>query len=54
MEKIDALKKAYSIIWRKNKRFSEGLNQVRLEIESFPELEILLGFFNGSKRGILR
>ena len=53
-EKIDGLKKAYSMIWRKNKRFSEGVNQVRKEIESFPELELLLGFFNGTKRGILR
>ena len=53
-ETIDDLKKAYKIIWRDNKRFSEGINQVRREIRSFPELEILLGFFNDSKRGVLR
>ena len=53
-EAIDGLKKAYRIIWRNNKRFSEGISQVRQEIEIFPELEILLGFFNGTKRGILR
>ncbi|MBW1721291.1 MAG: acyl-ACP--UDP-N-acetylglucosamine O-acyltransferase [Deltaproteobacteria bacterium] len=53
-EVIDGLKKAYRIIWRDNRRFSEGINQVKREIEPFPELETLLAFFNGSKRGILR
>jgi len=53
-EAIDGLKKAYKIIWRDNKKFSEGISQVRREIESFPELEILLSFFNDSQRGILR
>lgn len=53
-EAIDGLKRAYRIIWRENRRFSEGISQVRKEIEPFPELEILLDFFNGSKRGILR
>ncbi|HDG98421.1 MAG TPA: acyl-[acyl-carrier-protein]--UDP-N-acetylglucosamine O-acyltransferase, partial [Desulfobacterales bacterium] len=47
-------KRAYRIIWRENRRFSEGIAQVRRELEPFPELEILLDFFNGSKRGILR
>jgi len=27
---------------------------VKRELTPFPELEILLNFFNGSKRGILR
>ena len=53
-ETIDGLKKAYKIIWRDNKRFSEGISQVRREIESFPELEMLLDFLHGSNRGILR
>lgn len=53
-EKIDGLKKAYRIIWRDNRRLSEGIDQVRKEIESFPELELLLGFLTESKRGILR
>ena len=51
---ISGLKKAYRIIWRENRRFSEGLDQVRREIEPFPELNELLDFFNGSNRGILR
>lgn len=53
-ETIDGLKRAYRIIWRENRRLSEGIRQVREEIESFPELEMLLSFLKGSKRGILR
>ena len=53
-EHIDGLKKAYRIIWRDNRSFSEGIAQVKREIESFPELELILDFFDGSKRGILR
>ena len=53
-ETVAGLKKAYRIIWRKNRRFSKGVTQVRDEIESFPELEDLLGFLEGSKRGIVR
>jgi UDP-N-acetylglucosamine acyltransferase len=51
---IDGLKKTYRIIWRENRKFSEGIRRVREEIEPFPELEVLLDFFDGSKRGILR
>jgi len=53
-EIIGGLKKAYRIIWRQNRRFSEGIKQVRNEVKSTPELEMLLNFFEGSKRGILR
>ena len=53
-EVIDGLKGAYRIIWRGNKPFSEAIKQVKEEMVSFPELEMLLSFFNGSKRGILR
>jgi UDP-N-acetylglucosamine acyltransferase len=53
-ETIGSLKKAYKIIWRDNRRLSDGISQVREEIESFSELEILLGFLNDSERGIMR
>lgn len=53
-EVVRGLKKAYEIIWRKNRKFSAGIKQVRDELESFPELEMLLNFFHGSKRGVLR
>lgn len=53
-ETIDGLKKAYRIIWRDNKRLSDGVDQVRKEMELFPELEMLLDFLSDSKRGIVR
>jgi UDP-N-acetylglucosamine acyltransferase len=53
-EIIDGLKKAYRIIWRENSKFSDGIEQVKREIEPFPELDMLLSFLDGSKRGILR
>jgi len=53
-ETIDSLKKAYRIIWRESSRLSEGIQRVREEMASFPELEILLDFFENSKRGIMR
>jgi len=53
-ETIGDLKRAYKIIWRDNRRISEGISQVRKEIESFPELEILLDFLNNPARGIMR
>ena len=53
-ETIDGLKKAYKIIWRDNKRLSDGVDQVRKEMELFPELEMLLDFLGDSERGIMR
>jgi UDP-N-acetylglucosamine acyltransferase len=53
-EVIDGLKKAYRMIWREEKSLEEALIKVREEIPSFLELEMLLGFFVGSKRGVLR
>ena len=53
-ETIDGLKKAYKIIWRDNKRLSDGVDQVRKEMELFPELDMLLDFLGNSKRGIMR
>jgi len=53
-ETIKGLVKAYKIIWRDSKRFSEGIKMVREKIEPFPELDMLLDFFDNSKRGITR
>jgi UDP-N-acetylglucosamine acyltransferase len=53
-ETIDGLKKAYRIIWRQNKSLNKAIEQVRKEVKPSPELEMLLDFFNGSKRGIMR
>jgi UDP-N-acetylglucosamine acyltransferase len=51
---IKDLKKAYRIIWRQNRNFTEGIGQARREIDPSPELDLLFGFFEGSKRGVLR
>jgi UDP-N-acetylglucosamine acyltransferase len=53
-EVIDGLKRAYRILWRETRSFDEGIRRVRQEIPSFPQLEVLLGFLEGSKRGVLR
>jgi UDP-N-acetylglucosamine acyltransferase len=53
-ETIDILKKAYSIIWRENKSFRDGIAQVKRDLELIPELEMLLDFLADSKRGVLR
>jgi UDP-N-acetylglucosamine acyltransferase len=53
-ETIDILKKAYTILWRKNRNLSDGIAQVRRELDLIPELEMLLDFLGESKRGILR
>ena len=53
-EAINGLKKAFRIIWRKNKVFSKGINQVKEEIEPFPELVQLIDFIEASERGVLR
>ena len=51
---IDVLKKAYRILWRDHKRLDMGILQVKQELEMIPELEILLDFLAGSKRGVIR
>jgi UDP-N-acetylglucosamine acyltransferase len=51
---IDALKLAYRIIWREEKKFKVALDEVRRRVEPYPEIEMLLQFFEGSRRGILR
>lgn len=54
-ETISTLKKAYSIIWRENRSFRDGIAQVRESLPSIPELELLLTFLTDpSKRGVLR
>jgi UDP-N-acetylglucosamine acyltransferase len=53
-ETISGLKKAYRIIWRECGRTREGVERVEKEIESFPELELLLDFIKNSERGVTR
>ncbi len=51
---IDILKKAYSILWRKNRSFKNGIPQVKEELDMIPELQYLLDFLENSARGVMR
>ncbi len=51
---IEGLKKAYRIIWRDKGKLSQALEKVRAEVPPSPELDLLLKFFHGSKRGVVR
>jgi UDP-N-acetylglucosamine acyltransferase len=52
--KIDALKKAYRIIFQSKKKTSEALQKVRKEIAPSAEIDLLVGFIESSQRGICR
>ena len=53
-EVIDGLKRAYRTIWIEKGPLQEAILKVRREVAPSPQLELLLGFFEGSKRGVLR
>jgi len=54
VEDVDGLKAAYRIIWRESKTFEEGILRVRNELRPSKLIELLLAFFENSKRGIIR
>ncbi len=51
---IEALKKAYRIIFQSGLRIKEALKKVRREFPESPEIEQLADFIEGSQRGICR
>jgi UDP-N-acetylglucosamine acyltransferase len=51
---IDALKKAYRIIFQSKLKTKDALEKVRREISPTAEIEILLAFIAQSQRGICR
>ncbi len=54
-EAITGLKKAYRIIWRESRTLKNGIKRVTEEMDSFPELEVLMDFLAAdSARGITR
>lgn len=53
-EDVEDLKIAYRIIWRESKSFEEGISRVRNELRSSKMIELLLAFFENTKRGIIR
>lgn len=53
-EKINALKKAFKILFFENHPFSKAKELVKKEVSSISEIEHLLSFIASSKRGICR
>lgn len=53
-EAIQALKKAYKIIFRSGLTLGEALEQVRQEVGNFAEVGNLLRFIEGTQRGLTR
>jgi UDP-N-acetylglucosamine acyltransferase len=51
---VDALKKAYRIIFRSSLLLSTAIEKVRLEVEPLPEIERLVSFIEKAPRGICR
>lgn len=51
---IDALKKAYRIIFQSKLKTKDALERVRREVSPTPEIDILLAFITQSQRGICR
>lgn len=51
---VEALKKAYRIIFRSSLLLSTAIEQVRLEVEPLPEIERLVSFIEKAPRGICR
>jgi UDP-N-acetylglucosamine acyltransferase len=53
-ETIQALRKAYRILFRSNLVLAQAVESVREQLSHLEEIETLLNFVRGSKRGICR
>jgi len=53
-EVIEALRKAYRIIWRSKKLLKDALVEAQGELGTTPDVAYLLDFIRSSKRGITR
>lgn len=53
-EQVDALKKAYRIIFQSGLRTKQALAKVRKEMSDFPEVERMARFIENSQRGVCR
>ena len=54
LESINALKKAYKIIWRSKKMLEDALNEVDEELGGVEEVKHLVNFIRSSERGLTR
>ncbi len=53
-EVLDALKKAYRIVFRIGLTLNEALERVKAEVPILPEVKVFLEFLESSKRGVTR
>lgn len=53
-ETVDALKKAYRILFRSSLRLSDALEKVRNDVDDLPEIRHFIDFIGASQRGICR
>lgn len=51
---LEALKKAYRIVTKKDMRLKEALEKAKNELPPLKEVNMFLQFYEGSKRGVLR
>lgn len=52
--KIDAIRKAYRIVFRSKLKTNEALDKIRKELPALPELEYFTSFIADSERGVCR
>ena len=52
-EAIDLLEKAYVLIYQSNLNVSQAVVRIKEELEQTPEIQNILNFIAGSKRGII-
>lgn len=53
-EAVDALRRAYKIVFRKGLTVQESIADLEKMLSEFPEVSLMIEFLNQSKRGIVR
>jgi UDP-N-acetylglucosamine acyltransferase len=53
-EKIAVLKKAYKILYRSGLALKDARKRLAVQGKSCPELQVLVEFIDGSRRGLIR
>jgi UDP-N-acetylglucosamine acyltransferase len=52
-QQIGIIEKAYFILYQSNLNVSQGVSRIKQELEQTPEVQNILNFIAGSKRGII-
>jgi UDP-N-acetylglucosamine acyltransferase len=50
---IESIEKAYFLIYQSNLNVSQAVAQIKIELEQTPEIQNIVNFIAGSKRGII-